>query len=91
MDIETNGAISPSRRSAPRPVLVEQLAVFARSLTLSGHRHADRRARPAAGRPDPCCARSTTELTVRSANRLKAENIYHRRPDPAPDRAAFRP
>jgi DNA-directed RNA polymerase subunit alpha len=75
MDIETNGAIDPEEavRYAAR-ILVEQLAVFA-----------DLKGMPAqieekkATQIDPILLRPVDdlELTVRSANCLKAENIYY--------------
>lgn len=75
MDIETNGAIDPEEavRYAAR-ILVEQLAVFA-----------DLKGMPAqveekkATQVDPILLRPVDdlELTVRSANCLKAENIYY--------------
>jgi DNA-directed RNA polymerase subunit alpha len=77
MTIETNGAITPEEavRQAAR-LLVDQLAVFA---ALEGV------AEPVAGgaRPtaqvDPILLRPVDdlELTVRSANCLKAENIFY--------------
>ena len=77
MDIETNGAIEPEEaiRYAAR-VLVEQLSVFA-----AARRHG--RSRPTqpsrAPQVDPILLRPVDdlELTVRSANCLKAENIYY--------------
>jgi DNA-directed RNA polymerase subunit alpha len=75
MDIETNGAIEPEEavRYAAR-ILVEQLSVFA-----------DLKGMPAqieekkATQIDPVLLRPVDdlELTVRSANCLKAENIYY--------------
>jgi DNA-directed RNA polymerase subunit alpha len=75
MDIETNGAIEPEEaiRYAAR-ILVEQLSVFA-----------DLKGMPAlieekkASQIDPVLLRPVDdlELTVRSANCLKAENIYY--------------
>jgi DNA-directed RNA polymerase subunit alpha len=75
MDIETNGAIEPEEavRYAAR-VLVEQLSMFA-----------DLKGMPAqieekkATQIDPILLRPVDdlELTVRSANCLKAENIYY--------------
>ena len=75
MDIETNGAIEPEEamRYAAR-ILVEQLSVFA-----------DLKGTPAqieekkATQIDPILLRPVDdlELTVRSANCLKAENIYY--------------
>jgi DNA-directed RNA polymerase subunit alpha len=79
MEINTNGAISPEEAiRASAKVLVEQLAVFAQ---LEG---SDLAAfdQPAAARStqfDPILLRPVDELelTVRSANCLKAENIYY--------------
>ncbi len=84
MEIETNGAISPEEaiRESAR-ILVEQLRVFAQ---LEGQD--DIFAKPALGgasKPqgsapvDPILMRPVDELelTVRSANCLKAENIYY--------------
>jgi len=75
IDIETNGAIDPEEavRYAAR-ILVDQLAVFA-----------DLKGLPAtveekkASQIDPVLLRPVDdlELTVRSANCLKAENIYY--------------
>jgi DNA-directed RNA polymerase subunit alpha len=85
MEIETNGAISPEEaiRESAR-VLVEQLRVFAQ---LEGQDVADifgtgkaAGAKPTGGAPvDPILMRPVDELelTVRSANCLKAENIYY--------------
>ena len=76
LDIETNGVIEPEDavRQAAR-ILVEQLSVFA-SLEGSGEL-----AQAAAKTPqvDPILLRPVDdlELTVRSANCLKAENIYY--------------
>ncbi len=78
MEIETNGAISPEEaiRSSAK-ILVEQLAVFAQ---LDGG--GDELFPVAAKRADnfdPILLRPVDELelTVRSANCLKAENIYY--------------
>jgi DNA-directed RNA polymerase subunit alpha len=75
MDIETNGAIEPEEaiRYAAR-VLVDQLSVFA---ALEGTTPAvEERKVP---QVDPILLRPVDdlELTVRSANCLKAENIYY--------------
>ena len=79
MEIETNGAIAPEeaiRQSAK--ILVEQLAVFAQlpADSIEGMFEA-----PAQRQPnfDPILLRPVDELelTVRSANCLKAENIYY--------------
>jgi DNA-directed RNA polymerase subunit alpha len=82
MEIETNGAISPEEaiRSSAR-ILVEQLAVFAQldinvdGLLTQGAGSADEDP----GVRDPILLRPVDELelTVRSANCLKAENIYY--------------
>jgi DNA-directed RNA polymerase subunit alpha len=75
MDIETNGAIEPEEaiRYAAR-VLVDQLSVFA---ALEGT--APTVEPPKIPQVDPILLRPVDdlELTVRSANCLKAENIYY--------------
>ncbi len=80
VDVETNGVISPEEavRQSAR-ILVEQLSVFA---ALEGHDPVVEA--PAAGlgrgpQIDPVLLRPVDdlELTVRSANCLKAENIYY--------------
>jgi DNA-directed RNA polymerase subunit alpha len=78
MEIETNGALSPEeaiRQSAK--ILVEQLAVFAQL----EDKLSDFIDTPAKSREvfDPILLRPVDELelTVRSANCLKAENIYY--------------
>jgi DNA-directed RNA polymerase subunit alpha len=80
MEIETNGAISPEEAiRASAKILVEQLAVFAQ---LEGAELAAAFEAPVASRSsqfDPVLLRPVDELelTVRSANCLKAENIYY--------------
>ncbi|MEX0607666.1 MAG: DNA-directed RNA polymerase subunit alpha, partial [Halofilum sp. (in: g-proteobacteria)] len=74
-DIETNGTIDPEeaiRRAAS--ILQEQLSVF---VDLKGEEQA--REEQAASQIDPILMRPVDdlELTVRSANCLKAENIYY--------------
>jgi DNA-directed RNA polymerase subunit alpha len=75
MDIETNGAIEPEEaiRYSAR-VLVDQLSVFAQ---LEGT--ALPTEQPKSPQVDPILLRPVDdlELTVRSANCLKAENIYY--------------
>jgi len=75
LDIETNGAIEPEEavRYAAR-ILVEQLSVFAQ---LEGTTLPAEEKKPVA--VDPILLRPVDdlELTVRSANCLKAENIYY--------------
>lgn len=75
VDIETNGAIEPEEaiRYAAR-VLMEQLSVFA---DLEGTPISIEMPKPSA--VDPILLRPVDdlELTVRSANCLKAENIYY--------------
>src|SRR5713226_3263547 len=75
LDIETNGAIEPEEaiRYAAR-VLVDQLSVFAQ---LEGT--AMPAEQPKSPAVDPILLRPVDdlELTVRSANCLKAENIYY--------------
>jgi DNA-directed RNA polymerase subunit alpha len=76
MTIETNGAITPEEavRQAAR-ILVDQLSVFA---SLEGTAEVAVAAR-ASPQVDPILLRPVDdlELTVRSANCLKAENIYY--------------
>ncbi|MGS0756610.1 DNA-directed RNA polymerase subunit alpha [Roseateles sp. GG27B] len=79
MEIETNGAISPEEAiRASAKILVEQLAVFAQ---LQGTDLVDAFDQPAqrSSSFDPILLRPVDELelTVRSANCLKAENIYY--------------
>ncbi|HYA21396.1 MAG TPA: DNA-directed RNA polymerase subunit alpha [Burkholderiales bacterium] len=75
MDIETNGVIDPEEaiRYAAR-ILVDQLSVFAdlKGTTLEVEQ-------PKVPQVDPILLRPVDdlELTVRSANCLKAENIYY--------------
>jgi DNA-directed RNA polymerase subunit alpha len=79
MEIETNGAISPEEAiRASAKILVEQLAVFAQ-LEGSGADIFDQPQSKAAQNFDPILLRPVDELelTVRSANCLKAENIYY--------------
>jgi DNA-directed RNA polymerase subunit alpha len=75
VDIETNGAIEPEEaiRYAAR-VLVEQLSVFADLQGSATQRDSSREPQV-----DPVLLRPVDELelTVRSANCLKAENIYY--------------
>ncbi|HVL56840.1 MAG TPA: DNA-directed RNA polymerase subunit alpha [Burkholderiaceae bacterium] len=81
MDVETNAVIAPEEavRQAAR-ILVEQLSVFA---ALEGGAEAIEAAVAAGGarspQIDPILLRPVDdlELTVRSANCLKAENIYY--------------
>jgi len=80
MEIETNGAVSPEEAiRASAKILVEQLAVFAQldagDLIGMG---SDLPGKPSAVF-DPILLRPVDELelTVRSANCLKAENIYY--------------
>ncbi len=75
MDIETNGVIEPEQAIRyAASILVEQLGVFA---DLKGtEAPAEQRSMP---QVDPILLRPVDdlELTVRSANCLKAENIYY--------------
>ena len=77
LDIETNGVISPEEavRQSAR-ILMDQLSIFA---ALEGS--AESSDLPSRGTPqiDPILLRPVDdlELTVRSANCLKAENIYY--------------
>lgn len=79
LDIETNGSIGPEEAvRASAKILVEQLAVFAQleGVELSAFAVPAQRA---AQQFDPILLRPVDELelTVRSANCLKAENIYY--------------
>ena len=79
VEIETNGAISAEDAvRASAKILVEQLAVFAQ---LEGNELAafDSPAPRGSSQFDPILLRPVDELelTVRSANCLKAENIYY--------------
>ena len=80
MEIETNGVISAEDAvRASAKILVEQLAVFAQleGGDLSAFDHGSQRG--GVGSFDPVLLRPVDELelTVRSANCLKAENIYY--------------
>ena len=79
MEIVTNGAISPEEAiRASAKILVEQLAVFAQ-LEGSDLAAFDQPAATRSTQFDPILLRPVDELelTVRSANCLKAENIYY--------------
>ena len=79
MQIETNGAISPEEAiRASAKILVEQLAVFAQ-LEGSDIAAFTEPAPRTGANFDPILLRPVDELelTVRSANCLKAENIYY--------------
>ncbi|NJD26485.1 MAG: DNA-directed RNA polymerase subunit alpha [Betaproteobacteria bacterium] len=75
VDIETNGVIEPQQaiREAAR-VLRDQLSVFA---DLEGTAPVAEASKPAAVAPELLRPVDDLELTVRSANCLKAENIYY--------------
>jgi DNA-directed RNA polymerase subunit alpha len=78
MEIETNGAISPEESiRASAKILVEQLAVFAQleGSEIAAFEQPSQRS----AQFDPILLRPVDELelTVRSANCLKAENIYY--------------
>lgn len=77
MDVETNGAIEPEQaiRDAAR-ILIGQLSVFADLEGAPAETASSGRATP---QVDPILLRPVDdlELTVRSANCLKAENIYY--------------
>ena len=83
MEIETNGAISPEEAiRASAKILVEQLAVFAQldaGDVIDGGAAGGKSGARAGGNFDPILMRPVDELelTVRSANCLKAENIYY--------------
>jgi len=79
LEIETNGAVGPeeSVRAAAK-ILVEQLAVFAQLEGADAFEMGAAQAR-SSQQFDPILLRPVDELelTVRSANCLKAENIYY--------------
>ncbi len=78
LDIETNGSIGPEEAvRASAKILVEQLAVFAQ--LEGGVMDTITSPQKAAQQFDPILLRPVDELelTVRSANCLKAENIYY--------------
>ena len=80
MEIETNGAISPEDAiRASSKILVEQLAVFAQLPSENLSTLFDPEPKKSAAAFDPILLRPVDELelTVRSANCLKAENIYY--------------
>ena len=79
MEIETNGAISPEEAiRASAKILVEQLAVFA-NIQVDDIQSVFEAQAPTKQVFDPILLRPVDELelTVRSANCLKAENIYY--------------
>ncbi len=80
MEIETNGTISAEDAvRASAKILVEQLAVFAQLEGSELAAFSEPAQRGAAASFDPILLRPVDELelTVRSANCLKAENIYY--------------
>jgi DNA-directed RNA polymerase subunit alpha len=80
MEIETNGAIAPEEaiRQSAR-ILVEQLAFFAQINPAETIGEVNQQMKAGTGTIDPILLRPVDELelTVRSANCLKAENIYY--------------
>ncbi len=79
MEIETNGAISPEEAiRASAKILVEQIAVFAQ-IDVGAEEGLFQAPQRQAASFDPILLRPVDELelTVRSANCLKAENIYY--------------
>ncbi len=79
MEIQTNGAISPEEAiRASAKILCEQLAIFAQLEPNGLDSFAQPMSRPTPNF-DPILLRPVDELelTVRSANCLKAENIYY--------------
>jgi DNA-directed RNA polymerase subunit alpha len=76
IDIETNGVIEPEQAiNDAAAILVSQLQVFAKIEPTTAPMDAEKKAPPI----DPILLRPVDdlELTVRSANCLKAENIYY--------------
>jgi DNA-directed RNA polymerase subunit alpha len=79
MEIETNGALSPEEAiRASAKILVEQIAVFAQ-IDVGGEEGLFQPQQRQSTNFDPILLRPVDELelTVRSANCLKAENIYY--------------
>ena len=80
MEIETNGAVSPEEAiRASSQILIEQLGVFFSIDPINFPSSARADLPSVGGTPDPILLRPVDELelTVRSANCLKAENIYY--------------
>jgi DNA-directed RNA polymerase subunit alpha len=80
MEIETNGAITPEEAiRASAKILVEQLAIFAQLEPNEIFQSEQITRGPQGGSFEPILLRPVDELelTVRSANCLKAENIYY--------------
>jgi DNA-directed RNA polymerase subunit alpha len=80
LEIETNGAIEPTEAvRGAASVLIEQLASFANLEGMAPVEGVAGIAKPASPQIDPILLRPVDELelTVRSANCLKAENIYY--------------
>jgi len=81
MEIETNGAISPEEAiRASAKILVDQLVVFTGLESSEMHGYGEREPSSRGKEAfDPILLRPVDELelTVRSANCLKAENIYY--------------
>ncbi len=80
LDIETNGAVGPEEAvRAAAKILVEQLAVFAQLEGVDAFEVGGGQKGGGAQQFDPILLRPVDELelTVRSANCLKAENIYY--------------
>ncbi|WP_088286513.1 DNA-directed RNA polymerase subunit alpha [Ideonella sp. A 288] len=81
MEIETNGAISPEEAiRASAKILVDQLVIFTGLESSEGHGYPGPEAATRGKETfDPILLRPVDELelTVRSANCLKAENIYY--------------
>jgi len=79
LDIETNGVIAPEEavRQSAR-ILMDQISVFA-ALEGAGDAYENAPSRGGIPQVDPVLLRPVDdlELTVRSANCLKAENIYY--------------
>ena len=80
LEIETNGAIEPTEAvRGAASVLIEQLASFANLEGMAPVEGVAGIAKPVSPQIDPILLRPVDELelTVRSANCLKAENIYY--------------
>jgi DNA-directed RNA polymerase subunit alpha len=79
VEIETNGAITPKTRFVPRPRSWSSSWRCSRSSKAANWLHLTHRCSAAQQQFDPILLRPVDELelTVRSANCLKAENIYY--------------
>ncbi len=73
LDIETDGSIDPEEATQQARILIDQMSIFAdlQGTPVEGGWRKSTSYRPCS------CVRGWSELTVRSANCLKAEDIYY--------------